>query len=141
MKANLVRIALVDDHELVREAWRMLLTNYPHFEVVMDCSNGPESVALSAQVKPDIMLVDINMSPMSGFDVAAKMSLEQPRVKLIGLSVSNQPRYAQRMLDLGAKGYLTKTSSLEEITVAILKVYNGETYLCNEIRPLIASLS
>ena len=82
------------------------------------------------------MLVDINMYPINGFEVAEKVLENNPGVKIIGISVNNQPSYANKMLSLGARGFVTKGSSFEEITHAILEVSRGEQYICNEIRDL-----
>jgi DNA-binding NarL/FixJ family response regulator len=74
------------------------------------------------------------MSPLNGYSLTEKILDILPSIKVIGLSVSNQPKYASRMLSLGAKGYLTKTSSLEEIYRGIKEVNAGNVYICEEIR-------
>jgi DNA-binding NarL/FixJ family response regulator len=133
MNPTQIRIILVDDHELVRKSWKILLENNPRFTVIADCDTGFDAIKLTQELVPDILLVDINMSPLSGFAVTERLVATTPAVKIIGLSVSDQPKYATRMLELGAWGYLTKTSSLEEINQGILEVYNGEHYICEEV--------
>ena len=133
-----IRIILVDDHKLIRDSWKMLLENNSGIEVVADCDNGYEAFELSKKLLPDVMLVDINMSPVNGFSLTEKMTEILPDIKVIGLSVSNQPKYASRMLSLGAKGYLTKTSSLEEIQRGIRAVNEGAIYICEEIKKQLA---
>lgn len=128
-----IRIILVDDHELVRKSWKLLLENNPRFRVIADCDTGNEAIELTRELKPDILLVDINMSPVNGFTVTEKVLEIAPATRIIGLSVSNQPKYAQRMFELGARGYLTKTSSLEEIHQGIEEVGKGNTYVCEEV--------
>ena len=135
MSNSPIRIVLVDDHKIVRDSWRLLLENNPRFNIIADFDNGRDAIQHAKDHVPDIMLLDINMAPLNGFDVTETVTRNSPAVKIIALSVNNQPRYAVRMLALGAKGYLTKTSSLEEINHAILEVHRGETYVCNEIRP------
>lgn len=112
----------------------MLLENNPQMEVVADCANGAEAIRSAREYHPDIMLVDINMHPMNGFEVTRQVTLELPAIRIIGMSVNNQPKYASRMLELGAKGYLTKTSPLEEIQHGIREVFNGREYICEEVR-------
>lgn len=129
-----IRIMLVDDHKIVRESWKLLLQHHPQFEIVGESDNGQHAVAQAISLQPDIMLVDVNMSPLNGFNVTESVGKAAPRVKVIGLSVNNQPKYATKMLELGAKGYLTKTSPLEEINHGILEVYKGATYICTEVR-------
>jgi two-component system, NarL family, invasion response regulator UvrY len=134
MSTTPIRIILADDHKLVRESWKALLENNPGFRVVADCENGVDAVQQAKQLLPDIMLVDINMSPGNGFSVTRQLTEELPSVRVIGLSVNNQPKYAVKMVELGARGYLTKTSSLEEITHGIREVHKGNIYICEEIR-------
>lgn len=134
-----IRIILVDDHKAVRKSWRALLENNPWFQVVADCDNGESAIKEAEKHQPDIMLVDINMSPLNGFTVTERVLEKVPATKIIGLSVNNQPKYADKMISLGAKGYLTKTSSLEEINKGILEVQNGNLYICEEVKRQIHS--
>lgn len=129
-----IRIILVDDHKEVRRSWRALLENNPRFHVIADCDNGDQAVDAALQTPPDIMLIDLNISPASGFMVTQKVLEKLPDVKIIGLSVNNQPKYADRMIELGARGYLTKTSPWEEINQGIVEVFKGKIYICNEIK-------
>jgi len=134
MKEEKIRIILVDDHKLVRESWRKLLESNPRFRIIAECENGHSAIEQAQKKLPDIMLVDINMSPLNGFAVTEKIMETNPSIKIIGLSVNNEPIYASRMLNLGARGYLTKTSSFEEITQGIMEVHKGEFYICKEVR-------
>ena len=129
-----IRIIVVDDHKLIRESWKMILSDNQIFEVIAECENGHSAIEQAEKLIPDIMLVDINMSPLNGFEVTERIMGKMPSIKIIGLSVNNQPKYATRMLELGAKGYLTKTSTAEEIKHGIIQVYNGELYICEEVR-------
>jgi two-component system, NarL family, invasion response regulator UvrY len=134
MSSPPIRIIIADDHKLIRESWRVLLENNSRFKVIAACKNGEEAVAQARVLLPDILLVDINMSPGNGFEVTRRILKELPAVKVIGMSVNNQPKYAIRMIELGARGYLTKTSSWEEINEGINQVYEGGIYICEEIR-------
>jgi two-component system, NarL family, invasion response regulator UvrY len=125
---------LVDDHKLVRQSWKMLLESNPRFQIIADFDNGESAIEEARQLVPDVMLVDINMSPINGFAVTERLMETTPTIKIIGLSVNNQPKYAVKMMQLGAKGYLTKTSSLEEINHGIIEVHKGELYICEEVR-------
>lgn len=132
-----IRIILVDDHKLVRQLWIGLLENNPQFKVIADCENGKEAIEKTKQLLPNILIVDINMSPTNGFMVTEEISKANLPVKIIGLSVNNQPKYATKMLQIGAMGYFTKTSSLSEITKGIIEVNNGNQYICEEVRKLM----
>jgi two-component system, NarL family, invasion response regulator UvrY len=133
MSKEPIRIMLVDDHKIVRKSWRSLLENNPSFQVIADCDNGQSAIEQAEELIPDIMLVDINMSPLNGFTVTERVLETNPSIKIIGLSVNNQPKYAIKMVELGARGYLTKTSSLEEINHGILEVHKGKFYICEEV--------
>jgi two-component system, NarL family, invasion response regulator UvrY len=129
-----IRIILVDDHKLVRESWKSLLEYNPVFKVIADFEDGRTAIENAPELLPDIMLVDINMSPLNGFAVTEALIKTNPSIKIIGLSVNNQPSYALKMLELGARGYLTKTCTIDEITQGILAVHEGDIYICEEVR-------
>jgi DNA-binding NarL/FixJ family response regulator len=133
MKNEPIRIMIVDDHKLVRETWKMLLQMHDSFEIVGECANGAEAIDQSQALKPDIILMDINMSPVNGFEATKKIIQLLPESRIIGLSVNNQVAYARKMLQLGAKGYVTKHSSPEEMIAAIIEVVKGNVYICKEI--------
>ena len=134
MSNGLIRIILVDDHSLARESWKSLLELDPRFKVIALCDNGQTAIEAAQNLLPDIMLVDINMSPLNGFAVTEKVMQSNPEIKIIGLSVNNQTYYVHKMLELGAKGYLTKTSPLEEVLYGIIQVSEGNIYICKEIK-------
>lgn len=134
MNQNLIRIILTDDHQLVRETWKLIIETDPLLKVIAECSSGAEAIDAAISLNPDIILMDINMDPMNGFDATIEILKTNPLAKIIGLSVNNQVSYARNMLDAGAKGYVTKNSSREEMIVAIKAVYEGNMYICEEIR-------
>jgi len=134
MPSSPIRIIIVDDHTLARESWKSLLDRDPNFEVIALCENGITAIEMAQKLLPDIMLVDMNMYPLNGFAVTQKVLETNPEIKIIGLSVNNEIYYPQRMLKLGAKGYITKTSSIDEVTLGIMKVFQGEQYICDEIK-------
>jgi DNA-binding NarL/FixJ family response regulator len=129
-----IKIILVDDHELIRESWKLLLGKDDRFNVIGQCSNGAEAIEQAASLLPDIMLMDINMSPVNGFEATKRITETVPSVRIIGVSTNNNPRYAQKLFSFGAKGFVTKTSAFDELKTAIEKVYQGEQYLCQELR-------
>ncbi len=139
MSDNPIRIILVDDHKLVRESLKIMLHSNPQFQVIADCDNGYTAIEEAEKYMPEIMLVDINMSPMNGFDLTEKIKEKFPSINVIGMSANNQPSYAIQMIKLGAGGYLTKTSSPSEIIHGILEVHTGNKYVCEEIRKHVSS--
>jgi two-component system invasion response regulator UvrY len=129
-----IQVILVDDHKLIRESWKMLLQKNASIEVLLDCDTASLSIELSKSLSPDLILIDLNMTPQNGLNLAKKIREKLPNLKVIGLSVNNQVNYANKMMELGAMGYLTKTSSLEEIIRGIKEVHKGNTFICDEIK-------
>ena len=133
MNKETIKVIIVDDHQLVRETWKLVLHHNKSIEIVGDFGSGAEAIEQSPSLSPDVILMDINMSPINGFEATRKLLKLLPDVKIIGVSINNQPGYAKNMLQLGAKGYVTKNSSKEEMITAILEVIKGKTYICREI--------
>jgi two-component system invasion response regulator UvrY len=134
MKSEKIRIVLADDHKMMRDTWKMLLQQEERFAIIGECSNGVEAIEAAVKHTPDIILMDINMSPVNGLEATRKIVKQVPGIKIIGVSINNQPAYARNMLESGAKGYVTKNSSKEEMIEAIISVYNGNEYVCKEIK-------
>lgn len=135
-----VSILIADDHKLIRETWSYILNNDPRFEVVAECGDSEQAVEVARTKRPQIILMDINMTPISGFEATEKIRKVSPASKIIGVSMHSQPAYAKKMLQIGARGYVTKNSSKEEMIKAILEVQSGNKYICDEIKNNISEL-
>jgi two-component system invasion response regulator UvrY len=133
-----VSIMIVDDHTLIRETWSFLLGKNENFEVVAECGDGERAIELARDKRPDVVLLDINMAPMSGFDVLKMIRKYSPGSKIIGVSMHSQPAYAKKMLRLGAKGYVTKNSPRQEMLEAISEVNNNHIYICQEVKNILS---
>lgn len=133
-----VTILLVDDHKLIRDSWSFILNSDPRFTVIGETSSGEEAIRISAQKKPEIILMDVNMSPVNGFDATKQIQKISPESKVIAVSMHTMPAYAKRMLQLGAMGYVTKNSSKEEMITAIIEVSEGKKYICEEVKNILA---
>src|SRR5882724_3291095 len=138
---NKISILIADDHKLIRETWSYILNNDPRFKVVAACANGEEAVELAKEKHPGIILMDINMTPFSGLEATKQIRKIIPDSKIIGVTMHSQPAYAKKMLQIGARGYVTKNSSKEEMIKAILEVYQGNKYVCEEIRNILSDQS
>ena len=128
-----VRLAIVDDHAMVRQTWRMVLQRDDRIDVIAECASGAEAVACAASEAPDVMLMDINMKPMNGLEATKEITASHPQVKIIGTSINNQLAYVRALMQLGAMGYVTKNSPSSEMIDAILIVHGGGTYICKDI--------
>ncbi|WP_316014511.1 response regulator transcription factor [Roseobacter sp. HKCCA0434] len=125
-----IRVILVDDHPLVTDGVRAVLETYDQIEVVETLTNGRDAVDRIGDLRPDIMLMDLNMPGMNGL-TATELILERaPDTRIIVLSMHDNPEYISTALRYGAKGYLLKDVPTDEIVTAIETVHAGETYLC-----------
>jgi DNA-binding NarL/FixJ family response regulator len=140
MQNDFIRVIIVDDHDLVRQTWRMLLHNHDSIKIIKECSSGTEAIHEATASDPHVILMDINMTPVNGFEATKKILRTAPHVKIIGVSVNNQPSYARNIMQLGAKGYVTKNSSREEMVKAIHEVMNGKIYICREVLQKMSEL-
>ncbi|MGE3818822.1 MAG: response regulator [Isosphaeraceae bacterium] len=126
--APTIRVLLADDHTLVRAGFKALLEDHPDIKVVAETSDGREVSKLVREAKPDVVLLDIAM-PGNGLDVAARLRVEAPDLKVIILSMHVSEVYIQRALDAGVSAYLVKDSAPAELEVSIRAVMRGEVYL------------
>jgi DNA-binding NarL/FixJ family response regulator len=133
-----ITILLADDHKLIRDTWTFILNSQPQFDVVAEAGSGEEAIELAKVKRPDIILMDVNMSPLNGFDTTKQIRKISPGSKIIGVSMHSMPAYAKKMMQMGAMGYVTKNSSKDEMITAILEVYSGKKYICSEVKNIIA---
>ena len=133
-----ITILLVDDHKLIRDSWSFILNSDPRFIVVGETSSGEEAIQIASSKKPAIILMDVNMAPLNGFDATRQIHNTSPESKIIAVSMHTMPAYAKRMMQLGARGYVTKNSSKEEMISAIVEVNNGKKYICHEVKNILA---
>lgn len=133
-----ITILLVDDHRLIRDSWSHVLNMEPRFQVVGSASTGDEALSLAKEKRPRVILMDINMTPVNGFDTTKAIRKQSPGSKIIGVSMHAIPVYAKKMFQAGAIGYVTKNSSREELITAILEVDAGRKYICEEVKTILA---
>jgi DNA-binding NarL/FixJ family response regulator len=133
----MIQILIADDHQLIRDALATILSRDRRFKIIGSCSDSTETVRMCRKLKPDILLIDINMSPFNGIEAAEKIRRISPATGIIAVTISNHPAHAKKMLLLGALGYVTKNSSVVEMKEAILAVSEGKKYICTEMKELL----
>lgn len=133
-----ISVLLVDDHKLIRESWNLLLSTDDRFEIVGETSDVEQATAVAASRKPQVVLMDINMTPVNGFEATKQVLKQSPHSQVIGVSMHSMPAYARRMFQVGARGYVTKNSSKDELFQAIEEVVAGNKYICEEIKNILA---
>ncbi len=129
----MVRLVIVDDHRLVREAWKRVLSRYERISVIAVCENGEQAVDAARKLEPDVMMMDITMTPVNGVEATRRIRTFNSNVKIIGVSVHSDLAHVNAIMNAGANGYVTKNSSGEEMIDAIKQVMEGRKYMCKEI--------
>ena len=130
----MINLIIVDDHFHVRQAWSWVLNQVPRLNVIAECANGQEAIEAAKNLRPDVILMDINMKPVNGIEATRSIREFAPDMKIIGVSVQAERSYVNEMLRNGANGYVTKNSPSTEMVMAIDEVLAGNTYICEEIR-------
>jgi DNA-binding NarL/FixJ family response regulator len=133
------RIAIVDDHALVRASLVYLFESYGGFRIVGQGASGPEALALARHAAPDVLLLDLQMPGHSGMDVIAALRSHAPQLGIVVLSGYPEERYATTLLRRGAKAYLNKACEPAEIVEAVRVVARGRCYIPPRIAELIAA--
>jgi DNA-binding NarL/FixJ family response regulator len=128
---KLPRVILADDHKILLEAFRKLLE--PHYEIVATVSDGRALLAAAATLKPDVILLDIGMPLLNGLEAARQLKSKLPAVRLIFLTMQEDPELAVQAMRAGASGYLLKTSASSELLHAIQEALKGKTYVTPRI--------
>jgi DNA-binding NarL/FixJ family response regulator len=130
---DLIKIIIVDDHEIFRNGLKMVLSKLKHVDVVAEASNGYDFLDIIRKTPTDIVLMDIEMPNLNGIDATAIALKEFPNIKVIALTMFNDDDYIQNMIDVGVKGFLLKNINKETLDKAIVKVFNGGNYFSEEL--------
>lgn len=123
-----IKILLVDDHPLVLDGINARLSGEVKLEVVGTANNGAEALSQVQTLEPDVVLMDVSMPVMNGFEAAEQLSQQHPHIKVLILSMHDDREYIVRLIQCGAAGYVLKDVSSAELVTAIETVYRGGTY-------------
>jgi DNA-binding NarL/FixJ family response regulator len=124
-----IRVIVVDDHPIVRQGVRSLLSNYPDLDLVGEAADAAEALRLAEHVRPDVILLDIRMPGMSGVEAARLLSRQWPEAKILMLTSFDEQEYVTGALQAGARGYILKSASDETLVSAVRAVSRGERVL------------
>lgn len=136
---NQIRIALVDDHKLVRNGIKSLLEEEQDIVVVSEGSNGLEALRIVKEIQPDILIIDVRMPEMNGIEAVGKLQELNTKTKSIVLSMHDSEDYIIQSIKAGANGYLLKDTDRKEFIKAIRTVYSGGKYFSGDISNVIVS--
>ncbi len=131
--ARIIKVMLVDDHELVRSGIEVLLNAFDDILVVDVCSCGEEAVEKAFELEPDVVLMDIKMPGIGGTEACRRILQKQPDAKVIVVSVYKDGVIPQQLLKLGAMGFISKDSSVDEMVSAIRNVVSGKRFLSQDV--------
>ncbi len=134
----MISVLLTDDHELVRTGIRRLLEDSKQLEIVGEADCGEDSLQLAQSLKPDVILMDVNMPGIGGVEACRRILQRNPKQKIIVLTVHNEHTFPKRLLEIGAKGYLTKDCGVDEMIKAIKQVNSGGSYIASSIAQQLA---
>ena len=128
-----VRIVIAEDHTILREGLRMLLSTNPNFEIVAEAEDGREAVRCVSKFKPNLVLTDLSMPRMNGMEAIKEIRRESPDTKILVLTVHRAEEYILATFRAGADGYILKDSTHSELLMAVKKVLGGKHYISPEI--------
>ena len=124
-----IRILLADDHAVVRQGFKMILSAQPDMEIVGEAGNGREAVDLAEDLKPDIVVMDVAMPELNGIEATRRLAASMPHVRVVALSMHKDNVYVREILRAGARGYLLKDSVAADLVSAVRAVAQGEGYI------------
>lgn len=133
------KIMITDDHSMIREGLKSLLELDGDIEVIAEAENGEECLQKLLSVKPDVLLLDINMPKMNGLEVLKSLKDAKSKVKVLVLTVHNETEYLMKAVEIGINGYVLKDSESAELKKAIFTIYDGENYIQPSLIPALNS--
>ena len=137
-----MRVIIADDHRIVRDGLRMILSHDPEIEIVEEVDDGEHLLAVLEEVEADVVLLDIRMPGLSGLETLESLRERQHSIRVVILTMYDDPVYVRRAVELGADGYLLKSVDREELKRALRAVDSGQSYIQGELAgPLIASIA
>lgn len=129
---------LVDDHDLVRTGIKRILDDVAGIKVIAEARSGEEAVKIGRKLKPHVVLMDVKMPGIGGFEATRKLLRIDPDIKVLIVTICNNDLYPARLLQVGAAGYLTKGATMDEMVQAIRAVHAGQRYISPEIASRLA---
>lgn len=134
----MIKVLIADDHPIVRQGLRQILSDVPDMEVASEAVNAQETLAQVRTGGWDVLVLDITMPDRSGFDILKELKHEQPDLPVLILSIHAEEQFAVRVLKAGASGYLTKENAPDELVRAIRKVVSGGKYISRGLAETLA---
>lgn len=134
----MIRVFIVDDHEIIRQGLKMILKEAPDLTVVGEAVDGNEALKKLRTAECDVLVLDMNMPGKSGIELLTEIKALRPKLHILVLTIHPEDKFALKTLKAGASGYLCKDTALEELEVAIRKIYNKGRYISNTLAEQLA---
>lgn len=132
-----IKILLVDDHKILRDGICSIVKGYPDMEVIGEAADGNIAMRLVKELSPDVVIMDISMPNLNGIDATRKIIADNPKIKVIALSMHHDKQFVSEIFKAGASGYLLKDCAFDELEHAVRIVMDGKTYINPEIASLV----
>ncbi|AIR90626.1 response regulator transcription factor GacA [Pseudomonas cremoricolorata] len=134
----MIRVLVVDDHDLVRTGITRMLSDIEGLEVVGEADSGESALKHARELKPDVVLMDVKMPGIGGLEATRKLLRSHPDIKVVAVTVCEEDPFPTRLLQAGAAGYLTKGAALDEMVQAIRLAFAGQRYISPQIAQQLA---
>lgn len=135
-----VNILIADDHDIIREGIKSVLSGHSEYRICAEAANGEEAIELAEKFKPDVLLMDVSMPKLSGLDALPRIKKVSPDTKIIMITVHKMGAYVLKAIRSGVAGYINKENVAEELITALGRVARGQTYLGASISDYIAEV-
>jgi two-component system response regulator NreC len=132
-----MKVLVVDDHEVVRQGIKMVLETDPELEVVGEAASGEDAIDRVRELRPNVVVMDIGMPGLSGFEATRRIRQSNPEVQVLALTVHDSEAYVFQMLQAGATGYIVKRAPAVEVIQAVKRAYRGEAVLHPSVAKLL----
>jgi two-component system, NarL family, response regulator NreC len=135
----MIRILLADDHTMVRQGFRLILSLQSDMEIVGEAGNGQQAIEFAEKLQPDVVVMDIAMPELNGIEATRRVLISSPRTRVLALSMHKDSAYVREVLKAGARGYLLKDSVDNDLVTAVRAVARGEGYLSPAVSEAVLS--
>lgn len=133
MASNSYKVILADDHTLFRQGLKLILEDMENIEIVADVANGKELIEVAGLIKPDLIIMDINMPVVNGIEASRILLQQDPELKVLVISMYGDEQYYNSVIENGVKGFILKDADNSELRTAVKMILNGRTYFSQEL--------
>lgn len=138
VQLSMIKILLVDDHDLVRHGIKRLLSDATGMQVSAEATSGEQAIDMAKVLNPDIILMDVKMEGIGGLEAIKRITRQNPKTRIIAVTILGDEPFPSRVLQAGASGYITKNAKVSEMIDAIQTVYSGKKYISPEVAQQMA---